>query len=82
MTEAAVLLRLNAIFKSVLGLPELSLAPTTVASDVKGWDSISHIDIIVRIEREFGIKFTLREIQSFANVGDLLHLVVKKTNAV
>jgi acyl carrier protein len=48
------------------------------ASDVEAWDSLSHIDLIVALEREFKIKFTTAEISRLQNVGELEALVAEK----
>jgi acyl carrier protein len=51
-----------------------SIEPTEAmtAEDVDGWDSISHIRLIVSIEKQFKVKFTNVEVEKFRNVGDLL----------
>jgi acyl carrier protein len=48
------------------------------ATDVPAWDSLSHITLIVAVEREFGIRFTTAEVAALMNVGDLADLVQKK----
>jgi acyl carrier protein len=50
----------------------------TVASDIPGWDSLAHINLILNIEMKFGIEFTNQELGSFENVGDLRQLIEKK----
>ena len=44
----------------------------TTADDVEEWDSLSHVQLIVAIEKAFGIKFTSNEILSWSNVGQLV----------
>jgi acyl carrier protein len=48
------------------------------AADVKNWDSLNHIDLIVAVEREFKIRFTTAEVTTLKNVGELISLVDKK----
>jgi len=48
------------------------------AADVKNWDSLNHIDLIVAVEREFKIRFTTAEVTTLKNVGALAALVDKK----
>jgi acyl carrier protein len=57
-----------------------SIDPTEVmtAEDVDGWDSISHIRLIVSIEKQFKIKFTNAEVEKLRNVGDLLKVIDSK----
>ena len=47
----------------------------TTASDIEEWDSLSHVRLIVAIERKFGIRFNNSEIGSLMNVGDLVRLI-------
>jgi len=51
----------------------------TTANDVEEWDSLSHIRLIVAVERKFKVKFTNSEIESLKRVGDLVALVATKT---
>ncbi len=60
------------IFRDILDLESLTLADDTQASDVDGWDSLTHIQLIVAIEKEFKVKFSSKEILSWKNVGELL----------
>ncbi len=76
--EAAVYPALNTIFCSVLGRTGIQLAPATTAADVTGWDSLSHMLLIVEIERHFRIRFTSSEVSRLKNVGELVRLIVGK----
>lgn len=49
------------------------------AGDVENWDSLTHIDLITAVEREFRVKLTTSEVMSLKNVGDLMSLIQKKT---
>ncbi len=53
----------------------------TTADDIDEWDSLSHIRLIVAVERKFKVKFTNQEIESLKRVGDLVGLVEAKTKA-
>ncbi|HEY1207455.1 MAG: acyl carrier protein [Bryobacteraceae bacterium] len=70
--------RLQGIFQDVFDDPTLAIAPTTTASDVSGWDSLTNINLIFAIEREFKVKFALGEIQELNNVGEMVALIGKK----
>jgi acyl carrier protein len=60
-----------------------SVEPTeaTTAKDVEGWDSLGHIRFMVSIEQRFKVKFTIREVGSLQNVGDLLKAINSKLPA-
>ena len=50
----------------------------TCADDIEDWDSLAQINLIVAIEKEFRIKFTLDELVTFSNVGDMVKLMIRK----
>jgi len=62
----------------VLDLDELNLTETTTAKDVEGWDSLSHLRLIVAVEQDFGLKFTTGEIERFKNIGDMVSTIQAK----
>jgi len=66
------------IFRDILDEDDLVLAPATTAEDVEAWDSLTHVQLMVAIEKRFGIKFSSREISSFQNVGELLAAIENK----
>lgn len=47
------------------------MTDATVADDIDGWDSLEHIDLIIAVERRFGIKFTMGEVNGMKNVGEM-----------
>jgi len=74
--------RVQDIFRDVFHDDELELTESMTASDVDGWDSLMHINLIIALEKRLGIKFATAEISRLnsagANVGTLLDLVGKK----
>ncbi len=70
--------KLNGIFRTVFDNDEINVGPETTASDVDGWDSLSHVNLILAVEKGFGIRFGQRELLTFRNVGDLLHSIEGK----
>jgi acyl carrier protein len=70
--------RLTRIFRTTLDDPTLVLRDDMTAADVEGWDSLTHIALIVAIERSFHIKFTLAEISRLSDVGALIKLINQK----
>lgn len=70
--------RLNAIFCEVFDDDDLKISPEMTANDVDGWDSLSHINLIVAVESAFKIRFNQKELLTFRNVGDLLNSIESK----
>ena len=70
--------RLNQIFREVFDNGEININPAMTANDVDGWDSLSHVNLIVAIESKFGIRFSQKELLTFKNVGDLIASIQSK----
>jgi acyl carrier protein len=78
MTKDEVRSKLKPIFETVLDVDDPDLRDDLSAGDIEEWDSLSHVRLIVTIERQFKIKFSNSEIESLKNVGDLIRLVMGK----
>jgi acyl carrier protein len=59
---------------------EVALSPGLTARNVDGWDSFKQIEIIIAVEERFAVRLTTRELDSLQSVGDLVRLVVAKTD--
>ena len=70
--------KLTAVFRDVFDDDGLEITESTTADDVAGWDSLTHINLIVAVEKAFGVSFTTKEVRALANVGDLLCLIAKR----
>jgi acyl carrier protein len=66
-----VLADLSTLIREVFDAPQAAIGRATTANDVDGWDSLSHVNLIVSVEVRFGVKLTAREIMGLRNVGDL-----------
>ena len=79
MNREEIFSKLNEIFIDVLDLEdEIKLTDETSANDIEEWDSLSHIQLIVAIEKTFGIKFTSLEIMKWRNVGEMVNSMEEK----
>lgn len=78
MNRSEILKKVNEICADVFDDEELTVTDTTTAEDVEEWDSLTHLQLMSEIETEFQIKFTLGEIQGFANVGELVDTIRKR----
>ncbi|HZU09370.1 MAG TPA: acyl carrier protein [Pseudacidobacterium sp.] len=73
--------KLTDIFREVFDDDSIVLRNELTADDVENWDSLTHINLIVAIEKEFKIRFTTGEVSGLKNVGDLISLVSRKISA-
>jgi acyl carrier protein len=79
MEESSLRTQITETFRDVLGDPKLELRDELTAQEVEGWDSISHINLIVALESRFKVKLTTGEVSKLKNVGDLVSLLHRKT---
>jgi acyl carrier protein len=75
MDEPHIYTRLAEIFQNVFDDDSIEITPQLSAKDVDGWDSLTHIRLILTIEKAFKIKFSTSEIGKLENVGDLVALI-------
>jgi acyl carrier protein len=67
--------KLTDVFVGVFDDDDISLSEETTAKDIDGWDSLSHIRLMLSVERAFGMKFSATEIGKLKNVGHLMELI-------
>ena len=77
----SVLEPLTEIFREVFDDNDIILSGEMTADDVDGWDSLSHVNLIVTIETRFNIRFSQKELLTFKNVGDLMGNIEGKISA-
>ena len=73
---------IQTVFREVFEDDHLVLRDEMTAADVEGWDSLTHINLIIAIEKKLGIKFATAEISRLSdqgqNIGTMLQLVKRK----
>ncbi len=79
MDEADIYARLSEIFQDVFDEDSIRVTPELSAKDVNGWDSLTHIRLILTAEKAFKVKFSTSEIGKLENVGDLVALIRART---
>jgi acyl carrier protein len=78
MERTEILKQINMIFIDSLDNEDVVIEEVTTANDVEEWDSLTHIQLVVAIEKHFKIRFTSKEIQSWANVGEMINCIQSK----
>jgi acyl carrier protein len=75
MDDEQIYARMGDIFHDVFDDDSIQVSPGLSAKDVDGWDSLTHIRLILTIQKAFKVKFSTSEIGKLANVGDLVELI-------
>jgi len=75
-----IITKLEPIFRDVFDQPALSIDRESSARTVQGWDSLTHVTLVMAIEQEFGLKFGLGELQDLENVGGMVDLIRRKSS--
>lgn len=78
MDKKEILKTVTGIFIDNLDNGDITLTETTTADDVEGWDSLTHVQLVVAVERKFKIRFTAKEIQSWKNIGEMIDSISNK----
>ena len=78
MNKQEIVAKVGQTIASTLDQPNLRVTTRTTMDDVEGWDSFSHINIVVALESEFGLKFQAAEIAGLRAVGDIVDLIEKR----
>lgn len=78
MEKNQILAEVQDIFRDVLDNNEISIDYATVADDIEEWDSLSHIQLIVAIEKHFKVKFNSKELLEWKTVGDMIDCICGK----
>ena len=78
MDKNQILADVQEIFRDVLDNEEIEINFETGADDIAEWDSLSHIQLIVAIEKHFKIKFNSKELMEWKTVGDMIECISAK----
>ena len=79
MLQSDVLERLQGVFESTF-MDDVKVTPELTAADVPEWDSLLHVSLVLAIEREFGLRFRIGEVEATHNVGELANLILKRSS--
>lgn len=80
MERKEIFEKLTEIFRDVMDNDEIVLEDSTSANDIEEWDSLAHVQLTERIEEEFGLKFSAKELASWVDVGEMVDAMEKKLN--
>jgi len=78
MSREEIFERLDEVFQDVFDDDEITVNEETTADDIEDWDSLEHINLVAAVETEFGMKFTMGEVVSMKNVGEMVDIILTR----
>ena len=72
MTDQEILEAFTRIIRDLLSDDSIVLTMETKREDVPDWDSFTYVNFIVAVEMQFGLKFSISEVESFDDVGAIV----------
>lgn len=78
MSREEVFERLNVVFRDVFDDEDITVNDQTTANDIEDWDSLEHINLMAAVESEFGIKFSMGQVVTMKNVGEMADIILQK----
>lgn len=78
MSREEVFAKLNGVFCDVFDDEDIVIGETTTADDIEDWDSLEHITLVAAVESEFGVKFSMGQVVTLKNVGEMVDLILSK----
>ena len=79
MTQSEIIAKLQILFDDIF-LDQVDLTPELSAQDVPEWDSLTQINILITVEKAFGIRFRVGEVEATRNVGQFADLIGKRVD--
>lgn len=70
--------KINEVFQEIFDDESILVSEETTSDDIEDWDSLEHINLVVAIEKRFGIKFNMEEVNRFKNVGEMANLIAER----
>ncbi len=80
MEKEEIYERLNNVFRDIFDDESIVVTAKTTSNDIEDWDSLEHINLIVAVEQEFGIKFNMNEVTTMKNVGEMVDIIISRVN--
>ena len=78
MERNEILNGIQELLAEIIDNEDLTLTETSAPADVEDWDSLAHFNLVMELQKEYGVKFGAAEIQGWKNVGDIITSIISK----
>ena len=75
MSREEIYEQLNEVFRDVFDDDTIEVNDQTTSRDIEDWDSLEHINLVAAIETQFGMKFTMGQVVTMKNVGEMVDII-------
>ena len=75
MSREEIYEQLNEVFRDVFDDDKNQVNDHSTSRDIEDWDSLEHINLIAAIETQFGMKFTMGQVVTMKNVGEMVDII-------
>ena len=72
--------KLKKIFAKIIGVKETSIKSNTSPKNTKKWDSLTHINFILALQKKFKIKINDEDAMNILSYDDAIKYIKKRTN--
>jgi len=69
------------VISEVFDVPVSDISLDDTADDIDGWDSLSHVTLMLSLSREFGIHILAAETETVSNIRGLALVIDQKLNS-
>ena len=76
MSREEVFVKVQEIFRDVFDDETLIITDETNSDEIEDWDSLEHIALVVSMEKEFNLKFDIKQVNKLENVGQMVDMIV------
>lgn len=70
--------RLTTVFRDFFDDDTIEISDNTTAEDIDEWDSYEHVNLIISVEEEFGIKIPMNKVSDMQNVGEMVSIIMEQ----
>jgi acyl carrier protein len=80
MTDlSSVKQKLNRVFRDVFDDDGIEIFDAMTAADIDEWDSVTHITLVLAVEKEFAVRLNAAEVGKLDNVGAMIQLLARRS---
>ncbi len=74
----AIANQVRGIAAEIFDVPAARITTESGPENVEGWDSLKHLNLMLALEEQFGIKFDPEDFEHMGNISQIVALVERK----